>query len=217
MYKSFAFASAFFAALALPAASVASSLAGTAAKTATWIVRISDNDCAQRLYDQPRGRFGVFVFCPTGSTHGTLGIVNLDDMAVRHQADVPADAWNHDRRFWQDGPWVNVVSAFAWDPKTDIIYVVVGPNHERGAIYRVDMATRRHEKLFSRSDVDAAMLDWHKSNSNIVDYELWLEELDLNTGTIRFSLRLHKADGEIVTVAKKSTKLGESIAPRRRR
>lgn len=207
MYKLLAFVLALSAMLVLPAASAASS----------WLVRISDNNCAQRLYEQPRGRFGVFVFCPTGSKYGTLGIVNLGDMPVRHQADVPADAWNHDRRFWQDGPWVNVVSAFAWDPKNDNIYVVVGANHERGAIYRVDLETRRHEKLFSRADVDAAMLAWHKSNSDIVDYELWLEELDLNTGTIRFSLRLHKADGEIVTVAKKSTKLGESLTPRRRR
>lgn len=164
------------------------------------VVRTDPARCVQDTYRQPQGRYALHVFCDAQPPRTTIGLVRL--------APVGQDAWAPLTRFWQEAPWSLGVGAFAWDTKADVLYVVVDPRGEDGGIYRLDLAARTFAKFFSLDDVATSLLDWHREHSDVVGHELAIEAADLNAGSLKFAVRLRKASGEWLTVAKKTARFG---------
>jgi len=107
------------------------------------IVSLAASTCSPGPVRGPSRTFELYVFCDDAlGTH--LGVVH-----VALVSPATAAAWSLDNRFWQNADWSADASAYAW-VAPDVLLVTTSPVYGTGALYRLDLASRRVGRLWPR-------------------------------------------------------------------
>jgi hypothetical protein len=102
----------------------------------------SGKQCNPGLHRQPDGPFAVMLFCDD-ALGSNLGVVYYGHLGA------PTDGkWALTDRFWQDSNWGADVTAFAWDPKRELLLVSTSAIYGTGTVYRLELKNRRYARLF---------------------------------------------------------------------
>jgi hypothetical protein len=115
------------------------------------IEKIAGHGCRGGAHTQPRGPFGVYVFCDDAV--GTNIAVFYADLGEPRY-----EKWTLTRRFWQDGPWAADVSALGWVPGSNLLVVATSEIYGSGDVYLLNLKDQTFVTLGSTNDCGPAIL-----------------------------------------------------------
>ena len=107
----------------------------------------------RRLFAHGSSPFAVMTFRDDAlSNH--IGVIYYGTMGS------PVDeSWKLDDRFWEDEAWGADVTSFAWASGGRVLYVATSPIYGTGQVFRLFLAERRAEVVFSPDREDAVFSD----------------------------------------------------------
>jgi hypothetical protein len=106
--------------------------------------------CKDGLHRQPKGQFGVYVFCD--DAQGTnIAVVHL------YPGDSEFEKWPIARRFWQGEPWALDVSSIGWVPNKNLLVVATSEIYGEGNVFLLDLESQESTVLLSPKDCGASI------------------------------------------------------------
>jgi hypothetical protein len=167
------------------------------------VIDLMGSSCEHGPVKQPNGHFLAFVFCD-GALGSNLGIVLS---RLTNETDTTGE-WGVDQRFWQNGPWVNDVTSFAWDPFSNRLYVATAEIYGDGAVFVLDLPNRKYERIYSIEEVDSQIVRDTAVELQAESHFGYIEELSVEEKSITVSIRLAYGDGQSRIVGTKTVGLG---------
>lgn len=160
--------------------------------------------CRSGALEQPGGPFLAYVFCD-GALGTQIGVVlaGLTDLAE------PWSGWRPDQRFWQEEPWATDVTSIAWDPFGNTLFVATSEVYGDGGVFALDLANRKHERVYSIQDVDPGVLQEAAERLEAESHLGFIEGVSPGGREITVSIRLAHGDGESTIIGKRTLMLGK--------
>ena len=106
--------------------------------------------CKDGLHKQPKGQFGVYVFCDD-AVGTNIAVVHL------YPGDSEFERWPIARRFWQGEPWSLDVSSIGWVPNKNLLVVATSEIYGEGSVFLLDLENQQSSVLLTPKDCGASI------------------------------------------------------------
>jgi hypothetical protein len=107
--------------------------------------------CSQGLYRAPSGPFSAFLFC-NAALGDSLGLV----FEGFHMAMPAKGNWDTSKRFWQEEPFSDEVTSFAWSKDGMFLYVGTSGIYGDGGFFELDLMNQKVKRLYPVDSKDKA-------------------------------------------------------------
>lgn len=124
------------------------------------IEAVAGPSCKDGVHKQPRGPFGVYVFCDDAL--GTNIAVFYPQLG-----DPRYEKWTLTRRFWQDAPWSADVHSLGWVPNRNLLVVTTSEIYGAGSVFLLDLEKQTSEVLASTEDCGSSIVALSESSVTV--------------------------------------------------